>query len=583
MDNQTADIAALLLKQYLFQGLDVEEITLIAANFRPVQKSAGQTVYDQKTRPRHFYIVYKGQVQVSVIERNLVEILNKFYYKLSKQLSKPADNIVDLYTYGPGTVFGEEGLFSRFRKREPEIVRTTKPSVLLRMERTDFYNLLKQYPLIAYKLKAIAKSRRLGRSRRFQWFSEGESIQLFKRKHWFFLARALILPFLLFFISTLVLLVSSGGETAPNTFSILWVFTLLGIFLGIAWGVWNFMDWGNDYYIVTTQRVVWMEKIIALFSSRNEAPLHTVLAVDSKSSYIGRIFDYGDVSARTYTGRIPMEMVGKPTELAAFIEGNKKRVLQLSKESEADQIREDIKKALKAQELPTEPDLQSLVVKSGVPAKEKKVEKISFRDRMRNFLKVRYEKDGVITYRKHWFILFRRVWIPLLFLFILFAFLVITSNGGVSDSGDPLIPGAIRAWIGVIGIIILVLWLAYDYVDWINDIYQLTPEFILDIERKPLGFEQKRSASIENILSIEHKRENISGILLNYGTVTVYVGETEFVFRGVFNPNQVHQDISNNQEALLRKKKQAEAERDRKNMINWLMTYHEETENPYPE
>lgn len=576
MENQTADIAALLLKQYLFQGLDVDEITRIAATLRPVQKQAGQTVYDHKTRPRHFYIVSKGQVQVSVKDRNLVETLKQTYYQLTNQPKQKQDNIINLYTYGPGTHFGAEGLLSWYRRYEPEIVRTTKSSVLLRMEGDEFKAMLKQQPMIADKLKATARSRQFGRTRRFQWFSEGESIQLFKRKHWFFLLRALILPFILAFTSVLFFFISMGGS-AESTGLAIPIITLIGFLLGIGWGIWNYLDWGNDYYIVTTQRVVWMEKIIAIFSSRNEAPLHTVLAVDSKSSYLGRILDYGDVSARTYTGKIPMQKVGEPAELADFIEGNKKRILQLSKEAEAEQMREDIQKALKAEKLPTEPDLQSLVVKSGVPEKEKKEEKISFRERMQNFLKVRYEKDGVITYRKHWFILFRRVWLPILLLILIIVFLEFTSTEGSGGAGEPLLPVGIRAWIGVIGIIVIVLWLAYDYVDWINDIYQLTPEFILDIERKPLGFEQKRSASIENILSIEHQRENISGILLNYGTVTIYVGETEFTFRGVFNPNQVHQDISNYQESLIRKKKQAEAERDRKNMINWLMTYHDET------
>ena len=46
-----------------------------------------------------------------------------------------------------------------------------------------------------------------------------------------------------------------------------------------AWAVWNYIDWGNDYYILTNQRVVWLEKVVGIYDSRQEAPLSTVLSV----------------------------------------------------------------------------------------------------------------------------------------------------------------------------------------------------------------------------------------------------------------------------------------------------------------
>jgi hypothetical protein len=106
----------------------------------------------------------------------------------------------------------------------------------------------------------------------------------------------------------------------------------------------------------------------------------------------------------------------------------------------------------------------------------------------------------------------------------------------------------------------------------------VTPEQIFDIERKPLGQEVKKTAPLESILSVEHERESLTGILLNFGTVTINVGETKFQFFNVFNPDQVHQDVSDYREALNRRKQQAEQERDRRRMIDWLVTYYEESE-----
>jgi flagellar basal body-associated protein FliL len=75
--------------------------------------------------------------------------------------------------------------------------------------------------------------------------------------------------------------------------------------------------------------------------------------------------------------------------------------------------------------------------------------------------------------------------------------------------------------LALLGMIIIVLWLLYNFVDWRNDIYQVTAEQIWDIERKPLGKEEKRSAPLENILSIEYERLGLIGLLFNFGTVNI--------------------------------------------------------------
>jgi hypothetical protein len=122
------------------------------------------------------------------------------------------------------------------------------------------------------------------------------------------------------------------------------------------------------------------------------------------------------------------------------------------------------------------------------------------------------------------------------------------------------------------------LWWLYQYVDWSNDIYQLTPEQIIDIERRPLGTEDKKTASLDSILSLEHTRNGVIQLLFNYGNVTINVGEAKFLFRGVYNPDQVHQDVADYMEARARKKRDQEAARERERMVDWLVTYHNQTQ-----
>ena len=125
--------------------------------------------------------------------------------------------------------------------------------------------------------------------------------------------------------------------------------------------------------------------------------------------------------------------------------------------------------------------------------------------------------------------------------------------------------------------ILAFIWWLYNYVDWSNDIYQLTSNQIFDIERRPLGEEQKKSAPLESILSIEHSRDGIIQLMLNYGNVIINVGTTQFIFRGVYHPDDVHQDVSDYIEAGQRRKQQKEAERDRVRMADWFATYHEQS------
>jgi hypothetical protein len=120
-----------------------------------------------------------------------------------------------------------------------------------------------------------------------------------------------------------------------------------------------------------------------------------------------------------------------------------------------------------------------------------------------------------------------------------------------------------------------ILWWIYQYADWRNDIYQVTDKFIFDIERKPLGTEVKKSAPLENILSLEHERVGLLGYLLNYGKVVINVGETRFIFNMVHDPARVQQDIFTRIHAQRRQKEIADAARERKRLVDVLGYYHQ--------
>jgi len=555
-------IAEFLKRQHLFQGLNPVQLVACAANFDPITYAKNAVVFLQGKRGDSFYVIYSGKVKL-VYEEGGVE-------QRSGTLTK-------------GDYFGEEALLFN-RPRSTNAI-ASEPTVVLHLSRQHFIELLEELPQIKLTLSATVESRRIADKRKFSWLGEDELIYMISRKHWFFLILSLIIPIFLLLLAIPILVVgwveSSGNISSP----IVRIIGLIMILLGFAWGSWNWVDWGNDYYIVTNQRVLWLEKIIGLYESCNEIPLDSVLSVNSSSSQLGRILGYGSVNIRTYTGGILMRKMDQPGRFGSIVEWTQHRLAIKSEEEELEEITRTVQQALREGQNPYEIALQSSKVQSPTSqgsdhtttdAPEKKVGRVP--QWWNNLLKVRYVEGSTITYRKHWFVLFRKAWassLALLLLLTLFIFLLwLQFARDITFSTElPFYAIFILLALGIL------LWLGYNYLDWSNDIYRLTPEQIIDIEKKPLGREEKKTANLDDILSVEHERANLLGILLDFGTVTINVGQTKFLFYNVFNPNQVHQDIADYREDLNRTKRADEKKRERQRMVNWLLAYNKESEN----
>jgi hypothetical protein len=238
-------------------------------------------------------------------------------------------------------------------------------------------------------------------------------------------------------------------------------------------------------------------------------------------------------------------------------------------------MQEAIADALRKRHAPSPEDIiPSLSSRRSIkPSTKEKTQKSGgLRTRWNNYIKVRYEQDGVITYRKWWPVLVKKTWFPfLLLIFWSVGMVFLIKQNGADGSKTIFLVLMFAILLG------LIIWIGYGFVDWRNDIYRLTPTQIFDIEKKPLGTEISKSAEIENILTITHER-NFLGTLLNYGNVVITVGQTQFIFLSVYNPDRVHQDVANYQEALRQRKRKAQEARERERMINWLLAYDGESE-----
>lgn len=550
MDIDRERIAALLGRVYIFQGFEAEKLLQIGDLFERRRIGVGDIILSPQVSEPGLYIVYEGKTRSVTITRRGVPIEVEI---------------------NPGEYFGEGTLL--YRAPQLPTVSAVQETVLLVLSPEQYQVLVADYPNIEEVLRTVGRSRSFARARGFKWQNQGELIYFISRKHVVFLILMLLLPLFCWVVSFPFISVGIA-EIADHGGLNIWLFIGLGLFVfSPLWAIWNYVDWSNDYYIVTNQRVIWLEKIVLLYESRTEAPLDTVLATDVITDMLGRYFDYGDASARTFTGKVPFKRTSQPYLMASFIEGLKQRRMHFMQEDDVDEIVKAIERAL---EKHLNPSLQDIipVIPAPPPTSRKKpqAEKkpSGIRELLSNFLQVRFQQGQVITYRKHWPILVRKTIIPILGSFLLTVLLVFLARQGISSDA-----------LCLEGLFIILVyfgfgcWLLYGLVDWRNDIYRLTPEQIIDIEKRPLGTEIKKTADLDNILSIEHIRLGLIGNILNFGTVFINVGTTEFVFIGVYNPDRVHQDIADYREALRRRNQDIEKAREREKMIKYLVAFYD--------
>ena len=544
MDEEIIHIVRVIARELYLRSLTNDQILEVAERFDIRKLKEGDVILTPKEVIRKFYVVYKGRIQIDYTLRG---------------------GKVQTKVLNPGDYFGDEYLLTG--SAPPAQISALEECTLLSLEKEQFEILMDEYPDIRMILLNTLDSRRLSRSGRFSWIQSDEMVYLIIRKHWFFLIRSLIFPIILIVISIPIITIGLTGS------KITLIIGLLVAGFGGFLFIWNWFDWGNDYYVVTTQRVVWIEKILLLYDSRDEASLNNVLAVNVYTSFLGKLLGYGDVAARTFTGQIPMKHANKPYLLNEYIEGLRQRSDVIVREVEEQQMQEAIAKAMQKGLAPTPENILANIPRPKITQQEKKKETKKsggFRQWWNTFLKIRYEQDGVITYRKAFPILVWRIWLPFfLFLLCMAGLIFLISRGSFST----LWPGYLLLAIILFG---LMFWLWYVYTDWHNDIYQLTTTQIFDIERRPLGAELKKSADLQNILTITHQRSFL-GVLLNYGDVVITVGQTQFVFFTVYNPDRVHQDIANYQEGLRIRKRKVEEARERERMVNWLVAYNNES------
>lgn len=542
MPENTQRVAA-LKKSHLFRGLDENQLSWIAGQFEEVYCTEKQVLYSQGDPADGFYFVFKGQVEAK--------------HRVNKIEKKDG-------SFVQGDFFGEGALI--LRRKRSNTATALQGTVLLKLDSISFKRIIEKIPALHQRFEIVIRSRDMAGRMKFPWLSENETVYLLSRQHGIVLIQRLLVPIILMSLTLIVLGTAYMNSTAG--LSSFWLAIGLGLvtMLGL-WALWRYIDWSNDYYIITNRRVVWLEKVVGFYDSRQEATLENLLSVNTQTGLVGRTFGFGDVIVRTFTGEILFDSINDPLHAAAMVEEYWGRTKNEQQEVQRAVLRDSLRKKIAP---PPQEEQAAPAAAAAARSVSKKtsnatgLQPVTFE----YFLKTHWEINNIVTYRKHLFILAARSFLPLgtlalaVFLFSYWLF-----NGGV------LTVGVVALVLLAFGVIFL--WWTYNYVEWANDLYIITPEQIVDIYRKPLGMENRQSAPLENILSVSYERKGIFGILFNFGTVKIAVGEINLDFLNVFNPTGVQQEVVRRMNMRITKKKEADTMAERERMAEWLAAYHQ--------
>lgn len=533
----TSQCIDFIKKSHLFRGLKDEELLAVAEKLEEKVFEPQAIIVRQGAEGDRFFLIQSGRVSITHAQGGK-----------SRELA-----VISI-----GDYFGEDSLLHH--QHRSATVTAIERTTTLSLSRENFTELVKKIRGLRAKFEVTVESHKLARQRQFKWLEAGEVVYFIARKHEIELYKSLAWPVLgiLFLPLLLGLIYLLTKSYIPLGLAGLILLYLAGLI------IWKIIDWGNDYYIVTNRRVVWLEKVIGLYDSRQESPLTAVLSVNSETDVNGRLLGYGDVIIRTFVGKVVFNNIGHPDEVVTLVREYWERTRDMARRSNVEAMKTAIRQKLGIEEvIPASPSL---------PAPIKKEEKPSrFRAISASMFKIRVEEKGAITYRKHWIVLARQVWLPsLIGLFLLF-----WMGANIIATGFKY--GTLLTTLLVLFLIVFLWWL-YQLVDWSNDIFQVTVDQILDIDKTPFGPIKKNVAPLDNILTTEARREGIWENVFNYGNVYISVGGTQMIFEDVMDPSSVQQDIDRRRVA--RKDKQeadrVAAERDR--LAEFFALYHTNAE-----
>lgn len=488
-------------------------------------------------------------------------------------------------------VFGAHALLAD--EMRGATVEVTKPSVWIVLNRADFERFLADAGLRRESLKQARQVEAQGGAPPPS--SEDDLPLPYKvRRHWIVpVTRVVPLIVIMFLVALLIAadVTSSTLEDVRN--ALMWI----GIFVFGAlalWTLYRYVDWWNDTYEVTNKAVIHTEKRLFFSEERYEIPLQQIQNVNIFVDVLGQQLGYGNVGIDTAAarGQIFFTIIPEPAYVQELIQRASAQARSGLQVQRRESIREQLEDQLHPERL--KPVVPDSVLGQPEPEPQPPSSDGFARFRTLGGWLPRFEirENGRVVWRKHWINLVQRTGIQalasLLALYLLLALALAFATRSLGMEPVVLPPVSLfgfQGWLvfllAVLGFF-AILWFVYQYVDWRNDIYIVTDNEVIDVERElaifPFFFfytESRRQASLANVQYVDLNVPGPLAMLLNYGNVIVQTagaeGRLDFLLVG--KPRRVHDEILRRLAAYQERQSEREFQERWGDMAQWFETY----------
>lgn len=535
-----------------------EDLEEFAKRAKFAEHDQGIQVIKQGERETDFFIVLSGQLRAIDMSHTEPHLLGYFV----------KGDIV-----GEGAILTE----SKTRTATVEVIITTK---LARFTEDDWLWLINKNARIKTFFEDLERSRAARSEVDFPGRQWDEVVVAATKRHFIAFIGLLPLPLtlligpLLFFLAAEVL----GLEFLTIiTENLTLLATLPFIIIALLLTVYHYFDWRNDDFIVTTKRIVHIERILFYGEKRREAPLTRIQDVTILSDLLDLIFDSDTLRISTAgAGIIEFAHIRRADKIRQVIFEERERAKARVAAADVAALRDNM-----AHQLKWDSDLQKNVMAVAEPeAKVDKQATTRHYNRLIDYFIPRVKevnatgKGTIIIWHKHYYVLLTHIFMPALALLASLYLIAASFLGLPFGLGLALLP--VQIGLGVVFVASLV-WYLWQYDDWKKDIYVVTDTQIIDIESAAFRLRRsRREGTFDNIQGVYSEIPNLFYKLLNLGDVIIETAGSEetFTFKKVFDPASVNQEIFNRWAIYQQREREKQRDATTDQVMYVLKEYH---------
>mgnify|MGYP001246052382 CR=1 FL=1 len=517
----------------IFENLDDDQISALADISQEYEFDAGAVIAYQRDVVNSMYIVRSGRLYAQRVDENGIVRGSQQYFA--------------------GSHFGDVWLF--VPSTHPNTVTAGQDGRLLIINGRDFLAFLNQYPDAlanlepdlddsGHSLSGLSEAawnealklegRRDSKSTAVGLLPDELVEYQARRSIWYLVVRIFWPTLGLLLLPTLAFVLLANFTSTSIAAG---VATVLGVaFLIII--AFQLLDWSNDYFVITNKHLIHREFDLRSFRiAVNKIPIKQVQSVEIlKPTLIANLFKIGSarVTTAAQKGVILFDNIDDPILVQETLNRLTARVRTMNAGEAQATMRQSVEGHFKSP-----PPYRPVSSDEPEAPPEAQVTDVSAWARLRKWYAWRVEEGGVITYRKHVFVLLAGVWLPSIIGFVLIGLgYALGRYTAVNDR-----------WLLIIfGILALfnLGWLIWNFEDWRNDTFQVSDRFVIDIDRKPFGFgESRKQAPIARVQNVNADRPGLLPTIFNYGYVFVDTAgvDTDITFERVPKPSLIQADI----------------------------------------